>query len=178
MVDEDEKKIFRKAMQGVKALPIIDKIGPSVHVQNINNSPEVLNEAQNLTELSDRMFLEDESLMEFSRPGLQHKTLKRLKRGELRPKARLDLHGFTLEMARDEVARFIYHGAEKQLKSVIVIHGKGNHTEGKAAVLKPKVNVWLRQLAPVLAFCPALARDGGGGAVYILLKTFSVRLND
>lgn len=37
-------------------------------------------------------------------------------------------------------------------------------------VLKGKVNVWLRQKGEVMAFCTAIPRDGGTGAVYVLLR--------
>lgn len=37
-------------------------------------------------------------------------------------------------------------------------------------VLKQKVNLWLRQRQDVLAFCSALRRDGGTGALYVLLR--------
>jgi len=37
-------------------------------------------------------------------------------------------------------------------------------------VLKRKVNYWLRLHEEVLAFCSATRRDGGTGAVYLLLR--------
>jgi DNA-nicking Smr family endonuclease len=37
-------------------------------------------------------------------------------------------------------------------------------------VLKCKVNYWLRLREDVLAFCSATRRDGGTGAVYVLLR--------
>ena len=37
-------------------------------------------------------------------------------------------------------------------------------------MLKQKVNYWLRLRDEVLAFCSATRRDGGSGAVYVLLR--------
>jgi len=37
-------------------------------------------------------------------------------------------------------------------------------------VIKNKVNSWLRQHQDVLAFHSAMPKDGGNGAVYVLLK--------
>jgi DNA-nicking Smr family endonuclease len=37
-------------------------------------------------------------------------------------------------------------------------------------MLKRKVNYWLRLYEQVLAFCSANRRDGGTGAVYVLLR--------
>jgi DNA-nicking Smr family endonuclease len=51
-----------------------------------------------------------------------------------------------------------------------IIHGKGSSTSGRPPVLKQKVNYWLRLYDQVLAFCSATRRDGGTGAVYVLLR--------
>lgn len=51
---------------------------------------------------------------------------------------------------------------------VKIVHGKGAHTG--QTLLKTYVNGWLPQLPDVLAFVSALPRDGGAGAVYVLLR--------
>ncbi|MGY8862749.1 MAG: Smr/MutS family protein, partial [Pseudomonadales bacterium] len=38
------------------------------------------------------------------------------------------------------------------------------------AIIKSHVNHWLQQLDAVLAFTSALPKDGGTGALYVLLK--------
>ena len=48
---------------------------------------------------------------------------------------------------------------------VKIVHGKGSE-----AILKTCINGWLRQLPEVLAFCSAPPKDGGNGAVLVLLK--------
>jgi DNA-nicking Smr family endonuclease len=52
----------------------------------------------------------------------------------------------------------------------MVIHGKAFSQSGQQPVLKSYVNDWLRQLPQVLAFCSAQPKDGGSGALYILIK--------
>ncbi|HET8706021.1 MAG TPA: Smr/MutS family protein, partial [Pseudomonadales bacterium] len=42
--------------------------------------------------------------------------------------------------------------------------------DGREPILKSSVNHWLRQLPQVLAFCSAQPKDGGLGAVYVLVK--------
>ena len=54
-------------------------------------------------------------------------------------------------------------------RHVIIIHGKGYRSQGRP-VIKPMVNRWLRQDDEVLAFCSARPKDGGTGAVYVLLR--------
>ena len=51
-----------------------------------------------------------------------------------------------------------------------IVHGKGLSSPGKIPVLKPRVNHWLAQRDEVLAFVSTPPRDGGTGAIYVLLK--------
>lgn len=106
----------------------------------------------------------------FARPGVQHSVMRRLRRGEYIIEAQLDLHGYTVVQARESVNRFLQECRSLGRRCVRIIHGKGRGSEGRLPVLKGKVNVWLRRKDEVLAFCPARPTDGGGGAVYVLLK--------
>ncbi len=107
----------------------------------------------------------------FARPGLQQRQLQRLRRGQLAAGAELDLHGLTASEARRELGAFIGACLERHIRSVHIIHGKGYGGAGKAPVLKNRLNAWLRQHHDVLAFSSALARDGGSGALYVLLRS-------
>jgi len=109
--------------------------------------------------------------LSFARQGVQHKTLRRLKRGQLNCAMDLDLHGMTVAEARPILADFIGESRQHRLRCVRVIHGKGFRSAGFQPVLKGMVNNWLRQHDWVLAFCSARPNDGGTGAVYVLLKT-------
>lgn len=111
----------------------------------------------------------DEELF-YARSGPQHKLLRRLKRGELPVEASLDLHGRTLAEAGDLLANFLQSSTDHGHRCVIVVHGKGHRSEAGRGVLKSQVNHWLRDYPAVLAFCSAQPRDGGSGAVYILLQ--------
>lgn len=111
-------------------------------------------------------------------PGVQHGVFRKLKQGAYEHEASLDLHRMTVERARREVFSFIEEAWQLNLRSLLIIHGKGLGSLGrsgadaneKGAVLKSYVNVWLRQLQPVIAFASAQPRHGGVGAVYVLLK--------
>ena len=52
-----------------------------------------------------------------------------------------------------------------------MIHGKGDRIGGGEGILKSRTRHWLTQCAEVLAFCEPPARGGGGGAVWVLLKS-------
>jgi DNA-nicking Smr family endonuclease len=106
----------------------------------------------------------------YARPGLQHSVVRKLRRGQYAVEAELDLHRCTTLQARERLDAFLRISRASGARCVRVIHGKGQSSEGKMPVLKGKVNVWLRQKDDVLAFCSAQRRDGGTGAVYVLLK--------
>ncbi len=106
----------------------------------------------------------------YSRPGLQHSIMHKLRRGQYAIEAQLDLHGNTVSEARERVSAFIREMQAHDRRCVRIIHGKGKSSAGKLPVLKGKVNAWLRQKDEVLAFCSARPNDGGTGAVYVLLR--------
>ena len=106
----------------------------------------------------------------FVRPGLQHRLLHKLRRGQYAVGAELDLHGMTVPVARQAVAEFLHQCRLRNIRCARIIHGKGRGSRHAGPVLKGKVDHWLRQRDEVLAFCTARPVDGGTGAVYVLLK--------
>lgn len=108
--------------------------------------------------------------LDFKRSGVQHGVYKKLKQGKYPAEARLDLHRMTVEMARKEVFEFIRECARYDLRSLIIVHGKGTHSQSTAATLKSYVNRWLPDMDEVQAFCSAQPQHGGLGAVYVLLR--------
>ena len=109
--------------------------------------------------------------LEFFRPGLQTKVMKKMRRGQYPLEDELDLHGYRVEDAYNEVMAFLNNALGSDFKCVRIIHGKGRGSKTDLPILKNKINVWLRQLPQVLAFCSAQPQDGGIGAIYVLLKT-------
>ncbi len=106
----------------------------------------------------------------FAAPGIQLRVLKRLKQGHIPWEEGLDLHGYTVDDARDQLSRFVRAAQNKGMRCVIIVHGKAYSQAGKQPLLKSYVNEWLRRMPGVLAFCSAQSRDGGAGALYVLLK--------
>ena len=105
-------------------------------------------------------------------PGVDKRTLRRLHRGQLEIEARIDLHGLTQEEAWRALHAFLDGARKADRRSVLVVTGKGE-TQGRAlGVLRAAVPRWLNQpenRALVLAFCPARPKDGGAGALYVLV---------
>ena len=116
------------------------------------------------------MELETGEELMFRRSGIPATVFNQLRRGRFAIKAELDLHGMTSQEARTELRTFLAESVDAQLQCVRVVHGKGLRSGSRGPVLKISVNRWLRQWDDVLAFVSAPARDGGTGAVYVLLK--------
>lgn len=126
-----------------------------------------------LEDLSESDFLETGEHLSYTQPGVQRGVLKKLKSGKYSIQSEIDLHGLTVEEARQELSAFLKEARERRHLCVRVIHGKGRKTAERAPRLKPAVNQWLQRNKAVLAFCSARMNDGGTGAVYVLLKKFS-----
>jgi DNA-nicking Smr family endonuclease len=104
---------------------------------------------------------------------LDKRTGQKLVRGQLPLEGRLDLHGLTQDQAHGRLTRFIATSAEAGKRCVLVITGKGLKPTGETGVLRKAVPRWLNsaELRPlVLAIRYAQSKDGGEGALYVLLK--------
>ncbi|GAB2590151.1 Smr/MutS family protein [Nitrincola alkalisediminis] len=114
--------------------------------------------------------VESEEELIFAVPGVQINRIKKLRQGHIPWEQGIDLHGFSIDEARDELSRFIRDAIRLEHQCVIVVHGKAYSEGGQAAMIKSCVNDWLQQIPQVLAFTSAQPKDGGTGAVYVLLK--------
>ncbi|GKT12337.1 MAG: hypothetical protein ISEC1_P1315 [Thiomicrorhabdus sp.] len=106
----------------------------------------------------------------YHQKGLRLQELNKLKKGEFRVQAELDLHGYIREEAQLLLHDFIASTYGNQLRFVRIIHGKGYNSDETYPVIKNLVNQELRNLKAVLAFCSAPEKDGGTGAVNVFLK--------
>ena len=111
-------------------------------------------------------------VLEFKRPGIQNGVYRKLRLGYYQVDARLDLHRMVVKQAREEVFSFIEEATRLGLRTLLIVHGKGqSKSQGdQTAVLKGYVNHWLQHLDQVQAFHSAQPQHGGTGAVYVLLK--------
>ena len=108
-------------------------------------------------------------IISFVRPGVQHGVFGKLRRGRYQPEDTLDLHRLTVEEARRELWNFLQLSTRYQLRTVMVLHGKGDRAP-RAGVLKSFVAQWLKGIPLVLAYHSAQPNHGGAGALYVLLK--------
>jgi len=104
--------------------------------------------------------------------GIDRANAERLKRGLHPIEARLDLHGKTEAEAHHALAAFIHSSSEAGRRCVLVITGRGFGSSGPG-VLKSAVPRWLEEAGlrrKILAIARAQPRDGGAGALYLLLR--------
>lgn len=178
-VDDQEQALFREAMRGSGIRPVRhDRADPGCRPVREDHSRRreaaTRRSADTLTasRTSDgrvEAVRPCEELL-FALTDLPSRTLSRLKRGDIDWQAGLDLHGFDLESARLELESFLAEARLNRTRCVLVVHGKAWSGTARYPVIKSHVNAWLRELPEVLAFCSATDRDGGTGAVYVLLR--------
>ncbi len=173
-ITDEDRQLFRQAVSGTQRLKTEPRVGPEKKRPSPRPRQREQDEQQvmldMLSEPADLQELETGEELLFSRIGLQHKTLRRLRRGEYSIGAELDLHGLTKVEARRSIVEFLNWSRNHTVRCVRIIHGKGHGSVQKRPVLKQYVNHWLRQCDDVLAFCSARPVDGGTGAIYVLLK--------
>jgi len=122
--------------------------------------------------LSDQFVIDvgaEDELM-WRRDGVQESQIRKLKLGQIAFEGSLDLHGMSVEKARETLWAFIAEATKLEVRCVRVTHGKAARSDGKRPGIKSHVNTWLRQHAQVLGFTSCQARHGGTGAVYVMLK--------
>jgi DNA-nicking Smr family endonuclease len=105
--------------------------------------------------------------------GFDPQVLRRLRRGEFSVQGHLDLHGLTRAEAKARVGEFLQESRSRGKRCVVLVHGRGLHSRDQVPVLKEALRTWLataRFGRHVLAFATARPQDGGGGAVYVLLR--------
>lgn len=111
-----------------------------------------------------------EDSLSFTAPGLQHNVLKKLRKGQFGLDAEIDLHGLNSNEAKRQLLHFLHDCVEDGCRCVHIVHGKGYRSADNHPVLKNNLNLWLRQHKNVQAFCSAPPKDGGTGAVFVLLQ--------
>lgn len=170
-ISDEDRALFRQTIGEVKKVrtsstvqTTISKKIPTRIKQPDFSEPVVLDAINNLEQVSgeDKLF--------FTKDGLSHKIIQQLKRGHLHCEEELDLHLLTIAQAEQILHDFLLLCYQRNKRWVRIIHGKGSSNLSSYPILKNQVNSWLRAHPFVLAFSSAQNKDGGTGAVYVLLK--------
>jgi DNA-nicking Smr family endonuclease len=115
--------------------------------------------------------------LSWKKDGVQIGVFRKLRLGKYEIDAELDLHRLTVAQARKEVFEFLRASRAKDLRTLLIAHGRGEHSDPPARI-KSYVAHWLRQTPEVIAFHSAPANRGGTGAVCLLLKKSAQQRED
>jgi DNA-nicking Smr family endonuclease len=171
-----DNQLFDFAMRDVKSLgwsavPLIDR--PPIELQGQDDEREALRLLEDFVRNGN---IDIEQTAEYIERSVQphgRLYLDDLRAGRFSIQAHLDLHGLSLADARFALDEFILASVRAGLSCVRVIHGRGRHSFRHHPVLKENIQRWLvtrRMSRHVIAFSSARMCDGGGGAVYVLLR--------
>jgi DNA-nicking Smr family endonuclease len=119
--------------------------------------------------LDNAPMLKPDDHVEFKRSGVQDGVYRKLRLGKYPIQARLDLHRRTLEQARDEIVLFFKQCIRMDIRSVVIIHGKGERSN-PPALMKSYVSHWMTQIKDVQCAHTAQRQQGGSGALYVMLR--------
>ena len=94
----------------------------------------------------------------------------------------IDLHGYTLEKANEIIEKFIYRSFREKINKLIVVTGKGLHSQNEKnpyvskdlSILKYSVPEFIKNNKNLINIINEIKganiEDGGSGAFYIFLK--------
>ncbi|MDB5979141.1 MAG: smr protein [Pseudomonas sp.] len=176
-MQDDDFSLFKNEIRGVKPIkhdhadigkPKTDR----KHLAKLRQAATVRTDSVTVDGLSDQFVIDvgPEDDLSWARDGVQEGQMRKLKLGQISFEGSLDLHGMSVELARETLWEFLAEATKLEIRCVRVTHGKAVRLDGKRPMIKSHVNTWLRQHAQVLGFTSCLAKHGGAGAVYVMLK--------
>ena len=116
-----------------------------------------------------------------SNEQLPNKDFKLSKKTSFKVKS-IDLHGYTLEQANNAIEKFILESFREKINKLIVVTGKGLHSQNEKdpyvskdlSILKYSVPEFIESNKSLMKIIneikDANIEDGGSGAFYIYLK--------
>jgi len=117
----------------------------------------------------------------FKKRKITNKDIKLDKKIPLKIRS-IDLHGYTLEQANKSIENFIIKSYQEKINKLIVVTGKGIHSQNEKdpyvskdlSILKYSVPEFISNnknlMKIIYEMKDAKIEDGGGGAFYIFLK--------
>lgn len=173
----DDMAAFRRSMQSVTPIRHVARVEhkpapqPAPALRRANALGETATRADTgVSDGGEITHLLSEGGTAFVRSDAAPDTARNLRRGQWRAGAELDLHGLRVEQARHALLSFLDECQEHGIRCVRIVHGKGYGSQGLEPVLKDKARTWLVQKNEVLAFSEAPEREGGAGALLVLLR--------
>jgi DNA-nicking Smr family endonuclease len=173
----DELDLFRQAVKGVRQIKVDQADTGKTRTDRARlaklRQDAVRSAGQiKVDGLSDQFVIDvlPEEELAWTANGVQDSQLRKLKSGQIPFEGSIDLHGMTVDKARELLWEFLAEAGKLEIRCVRVTHGKAQRKDGRRPILKSHVNTWLRQHERVLGFTSCTPRHGGTGSVYVLLR--------
>lgn len=178
---EDDEHLLTEAMEGVRTIPPGEKRIRARKEAYIASHPRESEEEKLLQEvLADHSVINVTNLPEYMEgyvEGINPLIMEKLRNGEFSVQEVIDLHGLSIESARETFEYFLSDAVKKGLKCVKVIHGRGLKSR-RTPIIKDYVKTWIVRAMHrkwVTAFSNATMAEGGPGATCILLRSKPVK---
>lgn len=115
---------------------------------------------------------EDQFSIDDEAATAQPRRLRQLRKGKIVPDQSIDLHGLQRSEVVGKLKSFIANASYRQDKVLLVITGKGLHSEDGKAVLRDEAERFLTQegRASVVEWGRASKKYGGDGALVLFLR--------
>jgi DNA-nicking Smr family endonuclease len=162
VVPPEDQALFLEAIAGTTPLDTRDRIpvprpAPSV-VRVVELPPTV------------KLAVEGDTRRYAARaPGVSRAQIAELRAGKVRVEHTLDLHGDTVEIARQRLRELLTTAQRNGWRCVLVIHGKGTHSDHGAPVREAVLAELLGPLSGLVrALSTSAPSDGGEGATYVM----------
>lgn len=174
---EDDEHLLTEAMEGVRTIPPGEKRIRAKKEAHIASHPRESEEEKLLQEvLADHSVINVTNLPEYMEgyvEGINPLIMEKLRKGEFSVQEVIDLHGLSIESARETFEYFLSDAVKKGLRCVKVIHGRGLKSK-RTPIIRDYVKTWIVRAMHrkwVTAFSNATMAEGGPGATCILLRS-------
>ena len=163
LVSSEDQALFLAAIEGTQPLSARDRVPvppPPPSVVKIVALPPTIS-----------LTVEGDGQRYAARaPGVNRTQLHDLRAGKVHVEETLDLHGETVARGLARLREFLAM-ASRMRRCVLVVHGKGTHSEHGAPLREAVLSELLGACSgSVPALASAAPADGGEGATYILLR--------
>ena len=166
----EDSQLFRESVGTVKEIKPSNRLLTTEKTKSSTKNNAYFPNENIFVNIKYEQFVEGNESIYFVRDGINGKTARQLKRGDIHVSDCLDLHGLVEKDAQQAIINFIHKHHALSNRYVMIIHGKGLGGDSQYPVLKNLTINLLTSQPDVLAFTSALASDGGTGALYVLLK--------
>ncbi|MAH78893.1 MAG: hypothetical protein CBE14_002685 [Rickettsiales bacterium TMED254] len=171
--DDIDWKNFLKSVNPIENKTNYFKVKKILKVKTSRTNFPILNE----NDLSLMDVLNEESIF-YRNKSVDKNLIKKIKKGQIEINAKLDLHGFKISEAKNEVFQFINKCFKRNKRLLLIITGKGKRLGVEAGwkgkgILKDTLPKWLNSHALskyIIWYGAAPANRGGEGALNVYLK--------